>query len=416
MLALPDEEIDIGLGALLIGREYDPDLDIPKYLAQLDSMAVELRARMGEERDPRKLLALLNDYIFTERAYAAVAGDESKRQNFFHVLLQRKEGDCASLSTLYLALAERAGIPLFGVCAPGHLLVRCESGGATVNAEPTATGERLSDMSYATRFRVPTTDAAQSFYMRSLTKRQFLGTLLSNLGAALCSQRRFDDAAQACRKALAINPNYAEAWTGLGAALGTQRRFDEAVEACRKALAINPNYAEAWTGLGAVLRSQGKFDEAVEAHRTALGINPKFAEAWGNLGAALGSQGKFDEAAQASRNAIAINPKFAEAWGNFGVALAGQGNLNEAVEAHRTALGINANSAEAWTNLGAALGRQGKFDEAAQASRKALAINPNYAEAWSNLGVALQGQGKSDGAVEAQRKAGVSPGMARVAL
>jgi len=406
MLALPDEEIDIGLGALLIGKEYDPKLDVPKYHAQLDRMAVELRARIGEERDPRKLIGILNDYIFAARGYAAVGTDEARPEHYFlHVLLKGKKGTCATLSALYLALAERLGLPLFGVCAPGHVLVRYESGETKFNVEPTQDGARHWDVTYALGLGVPATDAARSFYMRSLTKRQFLGVLLSNLGAEYADQGKFREAVAAYRKVLVINPNDAQAWYNLGVAYRSRGEFDDAVQACRKALSINPEDAKAWSNLGVAYTGQGKLEEAVQAHRKALAINPDLAEAWNNLGVALESQGKLEEAVQAHRKALAINPDLAEAWNNLGVALESQRRYEEAVEAYRKALTVNPNYAGAWTNLGLGLASQRKFDEAVQAHRKALAINPKYAEAWGNLGVALQSQGKFDEAVQAHRKA-----------
>jgi tetratricopeptide (TPR) repeat protein len=451
MLALPDEKIDIGLGALLVGKQYDPSLDIPKYLARLDAMAQEIRARpewQGEETNPRKLIEILNDYIFTEAGYVVLTEDECKTEHsFLHVLLDSKKGGCASLSTLYLALAERLNLPLFGVCAPGHAFVRYESGATKINVEPTAKGARHWDITYSIGLGVPGTDAARSFYMRSLTKRQFLGLLLSNLGAACGTEGRFDEEVEACRKALSINPNdaeawsnlgvahhsqgkfdgaveahrkalsinpnLAEAWNNLGAAYHSQGNFDDAVEACRKALSINPNYAGAWSNLGNAYHSQGKFDEAVEAHRKALSINPNLAEAWSNLGNAYHSQGKFDEAVEACRKALSINPNLADAWTNLGLGYGGLGKFDEAVEAHRKALSINPNLADAWTNLGAAYGTQGKFDRAVEAYSKALSVNPNLAEAWYGLGAAYHSQGKFDEAVEACRKAlSINPNLA----
>ncbi len=408
MLALPDEKIDIALGALLMGKEYDPRLDVPKYLVRLDAMAQEIRARPeweAQETNPRKFIEILNHYIFREGRYQALREDERKPEHsFLHVLLDSKKGRCANLSTLYLALAERLALPLSAVCAPGHVFVRYESGGTKLNVDPTEKGARHWDISYAIRLGVPGTDAARSFYMRSLTKRQFLGFLLSNLGAAYASQGKFDEEVEACKKALSINPNDAEAWNNLGAAYHVQGKFDEAVEAFRKALSINPNDAEACYNLGFAYHSQGKFDEAVHAYRKALSINPNHAEAWTNLGAAYGSQGKLDDAVEAHRKALSINPNLAEAWTNLGVAYRNQGKLDEAVEAHRKALSINPNYAEAWTNLGAAYHRQGKFEEAVEALRKALSINPNLAEAWSNLGVAYYERGEYASAWECVRK------------
>jgi len=414
MLALLDEKIDVALGALLMGKEYDPSLDVPKYLARLDRMAQEVRARFAQETDPLKIIATLNDYLFTTRGYATLGKDQATPEHsFLHVLLDGKKGACVSLSTLYLALGGRLGLPLFGVCAPGHAFVRYESGGTKINIEPTQEGAGDWDIAYAIGLGVPNTVAARSFYMRSLTKRQFLGLLFSNLGAAHHSQAKFDEAVEACRKALSINPNLGEAWTNLGAAYRGLGKFDEAVEALKKALSINPNDADAWTNLGVAYHSQGKFDEAVEALKKALSINPNLAEAWTGLGAAYHSQGKFDEAVEAHRKALSINPNLAEAWNNLGATCGRQGKFDEAVEAHRRALAINPNYAKAWSNLGAAYGSQGKFDEEVEAYKKALSINPNLADAWNNLVAAYGSQGKLHEELMAYRKAlSINPNLA----
>ena len=101
MLKLPEEEIDIGMGALLIAKERDPRLDIQKYLAQIDAMARELRARVGDEKDPKKIIAIMNCYPSKEKGYAYFSKDD--RARFLDFLLDENKGQCVSLSTLYLS-------------------------------------------------------------------------------------------------------------------------------------------------------------------------------------------------------------------------------------------------------------------------------------------------------------------------
>lgn len=450
MLALPDEKIDIGLGALLLGKQYDPSLDVEKYVARLDAMALELRSRIGGETDPQRIIAIVNCYIYAERGYAPVKKDEvATGDRFLHVLLQRRRGQCSSLSSLYLALGERLGLPLFGVAASEtHVFVRYADKTARINIETTDSGSSQSDLLYMTAKHPPNTPAGRSFCMRSLGRKQFLGLLMSNLGVALdekgrvqqalgaCrkavainpsdagawtnlgrayyEQGKSEEAVGACRKALAINPNLAEAWTNLGIAYRQQGRLQDAVAACRKALAINPNLAGAWTNLGNAYDDQGKLNEAVTAYLRALAINPKDADAWSNVGNAYREQGKQEEAVAACRKALAINPKLAEAWSNLGNAYHDQGKLNEAVAAYLRALAIDPNYAEAWSNLGVTWDEQGKLNEAVAAHRKALAINPDYAEAWYNLGLAYQKQGKLEQAVAAYRRAlAINPNHAK---
>ena len=69
----------------------------------------------------------------------------------------------------------------------------------------------------------------------------------------------------------------------MGIALREQGKLDEAIEAYKKALSIQPNNANAYYNMGIALREQGKLDEAIEAYKKALSIQPDYAEAWNNI-------------------------------------------------------------------------------------------------------------------------------------
>ena len=203
---------------------------------------------------------------------------------------------------------------------------------------------------------------------------------------ALCYQhlKDFNSAIEAYNKALAIKPDYAEAYYNMGNALKEQGKLEEAIEAYNKALAIKPDYADAYNNMGNALKEQGKLEEAIEAYNKALAIKPDYAEAYNNMGIALQEQGKLEEAIEAYNKALAIKPDYAEAYNNMGNALKEQGKLEEAIEAYNKALAIKPDYAEAYNNMGNALKEQGKLEEAIEAYNKALAIKPDYADAIEN--------------------------------
>ena len=64
-----------------------------------------------------------------------------------------------------------------------------------------------------------------------------------NMGNALQDQGNLEEAIEAYGKALAINPDYADAYYNTGNALKRQDNLEEAIEAYSKALAIKPDYA-----------------------------------------------------------------------------------------------------------------------------------------------------------------------------
>ena len=170
-----------------------------------------------------------------------------------------------------------------------------------------------------------------------------------------------------------------------GAVLKGLGQLDLSIEAYNKALAIKPDYAEAYYNMGNALKAQGQLEEAIEAYNKALAIKPDYAEAYSNMGITLQEQGKLEEAIEAYNKALAIKPDYADAYNNMGVALEAQGQLEEAIEAYNKALAIKPNYAEAYYNMGVTLHEQGKLEEAIEAYNKALSIKPDYAEAKHTL-------------------------------
>ena len=76
-------------------------------------------------------------------------------------------------------------------------------------------------------------------------------------------------------------PESAEAHGGLGAALGGLDRYGAAIDALRRAVALNPDYFEAWAFLAEALVQQGKTTDAMDCFEQSLAIQPFNAAAVG---------------------------------------------------------------------------------------------------------------------------------------
>ena len=60
----------------------------------------------------------------------------------------------------------------------------------------------------------------------------------------------------------------------------------------KKAISINPNFADAYNNLGIVLRELNRLDESEASYQKAISINPNFADAYSNLGFTLREKDK----------------------------------------------------------------------------------------------------------------------------
>jgi Flp pilus assembly protein TadD len=138
----------------------------------------------------------------------------------------------------------------------------------------------------------------------------------ANLGVALMSQNRLDDAAGHLERAIAIAPNFDKAHTNLGNVYMLQDRLPEAATHLKRSLAITPRAFDAAHLLGRTHAMQENHDKAVRWLLRAVELNPNNADAYNDLGLVYGRMGRFDEALGAFQQALTLRPAFPEARAN----------------------------------------------------------------------------------------------------
>ena len=74
-----------------------------------------------------------------------------------------------------------------------------------------------------------------------------------------------------------------ESYLAVSLRLYREERYVEAIAACRAALALRPNYAEAWNNIGAACNKLGRYEEAAAACEQALSYKPDLELARNNL-------------------------------------------------------------------------------------------------------------------------------------
>jgi tetratricopeptide repeat protein/glycosyl transferase family 9 (putative heptosyltransferase) len=105
----------------------------------------------------------------------------------------------------------------------------------------------------------------------------------------------------------------AEIWNNLGNSLCRRGLWEQAIDAYRKALEIQPALVDAHCNLGVALVQNGELDAGIASQRRAIELNGSFPAAYNNLGSALLIAGRFDEAERALDRAIQLRADFAEA-------------------------------------------------------------------------------------------------------
>ena len=213
------------------------------------------------------------------------------------------------------------------------------------------------------------------------------------------------DADDLTRRAVAAEPDNAEAVHMLGIVAHQSGKTADAIEHLRRAIAIKPDVALYHANLGEMCRLAGRLDEAVAAGRRALEINADYPGALSNLGIALFDQGKFEEALTHYDRALALQDNFAQAHSNRGNALQRLKRFAEAEQAYRRAVEMQPDFADAWNNLGTCLRELKRSEEAETVYRKALDFNPNNPDTLDNLALAVKDLDRLDEAADLMRRA-----------
>lgn len=224
-------------------------------------------------------------------------------------------------------------------------------------------------------------------------------------GWALQEIGRSEEAEQAFRRAIELDPADANAAFSLGNMLRARGQPKEAEEHFLRARDVLPDDSRIHNNLGIVLWETGRLQEAEASYLRALELNPEYANAHSNLGSVLLDQGKPSDAEASCRRALEIQPEFASAHYNLGNALRDQGRLDEAEASYRAALDLKPDFTSAHHNLGDALRDSDRAEEAVASYRRALQLVPGSAGTNIDLGTALQAQGKLDEAEASYRRA-----------
>ena len=132
---------------------------------------------------------------------------------------------------------------------------------------------------------------------------------------------------------LAPPADQAETWFERASELdGDPGQWEDAIDAYRRVVSIDPTYAAAWNNLGLLLHRMGRYDEASDAYLAALNQDPQCCEAAYNLGSLHEDRGAIEEAIGDYQKALELSPDYADDHFNLAGALARHGRDGEAIK------------------------------------------------------------------------------------
>jgi len=222
-------------------------------------------------------------------------------------------------------------------------------------------------------------------------------------GTVLLSQKNYEAAETAFKKALDLNPDLIGPYVTLANLFLTRNETDKAIAQYKEILEKRPKLIQAHMALGAIYDAQGKAAEARKAYEKALEINPDFAPAANNLAWLLLQQGQDpDRSLTLAKKAKAQLPEDPRVADTFGFACIVKGLYASAIAELSDAAEKMPQNPTVLYHLGLAYWKHDEKDHAVEALRDALKMKKDFPErqATKNLLEKIEGSKTLDGELE----------------
>lgn len=167
-------------------------------------------------------------------------------------------------------------------------------------------------------------------------------------------------------RAVAVTQGNFLAHNNLGEALASTGRAEEAAFHYMEAARIHPGYAPARNNVGLVLARQGRYADAEREFRAALARDPRSAVSESNLATTRARLGDYPDAIAHYRRSLELDPGNGVTHASLADSLLLTGRLDEAIVHYQEAVRLSPDPRDARRALANALRRAGRADEAAR--------------------------------------------------
>jgi TolB-like protein/Tfp pilus assembly protein PilF len=198
-----------------------------------------------------------------------------------------------------------------------------------------------------------------------------------------------DMAKRLAEEAIALDPNYAMAYSVLGSALssevsiGQHKNTKEVLAKARnyseKAVALDDSLGFAHSTLSWTLIMNREYDRAISEAQRGLDLEPGSAQASHNLGMCLSYSGQYEQAVPWLKRALLLSPApKPTTLGTLGLAYRNLGQYQESIAAFKDATQSEPDYLPGHLGLAATYILAGKEPEARAETAEVIRINPNF--------------------------------------
>lgn len=205
-------------------------------------------------------------------------------------------------------------------------------------------------------------------------------------GNAAMDARTYPQAIQQLTQAIALDPNYVQAYTNRANAYVEMGQAALALADYDKAIDLLPSQALPFYNKARLLERLGQADAAVQHYTWTIARNPRLPEAYINRGNLYYNAKMYEQAQADQEMALTLNPRSLEAHINLANVYEARFRRKQAFETLTAALKLYPQSAMAWYNRANLYSNDGEIEKAYADYSAAIQADPTLAAAWHNRG------------------------------
>lgn len=248
------------------------------------------------------------------------------------------------------------------------------------------------------------------------------GDFFKWLGVAYGDNKQYQEAIEACQKALSLphsQASEADCWWSLTVSQDKLGQTESSLSSCKKYIEFEPDSSVGFSYLAGLCIKSKQFDEAIAAAIRAIELEPDGAWAYRNLGVAYQNKKQYGESLDALEKAIELKPNNAGYQHDLGRLYYVKDDYVKACAAYKRAVELSPDWRVGLFDLANAYRLTGKYDEALAAADRALELEPSTGDGdqkaykepdsaaycFGMRSAVLRCQGNQEGAFENAQKA-----------
>jgi regulator of sirC expression with transglutaminase-like and TPR domain len=175
---------DLMTGLWLIAKYQYPDLKVETLNQEIKNIQMKVWVNTHEKMHPNDMVKILNEVIFEQLKFEPnIKNFHSPSNSMFNLVLSQKKGNPVALSCLFILLAQRLDLPIYGVNLPNLFVLIFDYPGYRFYLNPFNRGQVFLEKDIDDYLKQMNIEPNEKYY-KSCSNIEIIKRVLTNLSFA----------------------------------------------------------------------------------------------------------------------------------------------------------------------------------------------------------------------------------------